>query len=197
MNKASLMVLAAVVGLAGCGDRQAANQAENDLAPGNAGATAKPAAVNDTSAMPAGATATLQTAQGAPAGTARAVPMDGALRISLALEGLPPGEHGVHVHMTGRCDAPDFESAGSHWNPTDSKHGLENPQGQHAGDMPNLMIDQNGRGTLDYTLKVGNLAGLLDTDGAAIVVHATTDDQKTDPSGNSGGRIACGVFTAV
>lgn len=196
MHKASLVVLAAAIGLAGCGDRTPANPAANEVAPGNVGTNATSNAVNAASAVPAGAMATLQTAQGAPAGTARAVPMDGALRISLQVEGLPAGEHGVHVHMTGRCDAPGFESAGSHWNPTGAQHGLDNPQGQHAGDMPNLMVDQNGRGTLDYTLKGGDLAGLLDTDGAAIVVHATTDDQKTDPSGNSGGRIACGVFTA-
>jgi len=196
MNKANLVILAAAIGLAGCGDRNAATPAGNDLGPDNALTNTGSDVATPTGADAAGASATLQTAQGAPAGTARVVPMDGALRISLQVEGLPAGEHGVHVHMTGRCDAPKFESAGGHWNPTDAHHGLENPQGQHAGDMPNLMIDQNGRGTLDYTLKGGDLAGLLDTDGAAIIVHETTDDQKTDPSGNSGGRIACGVFTA-
>ncbi len=194
MNKASLVILATMIGLAGCGDRTAAPPAGNDLTPDNAEIDAGTNLI--TGADAAGAGAILQTAQGAPAGTARVVPTDGALRISLQAEGLPAGEHGVHIHMTGRCDAPDFESAGSHWNPTDAHHGLENPQGQHAGDMPNLMIDQNGRGTLDYTLKGGDLTGLLDADGAAIIVHATADDQKTDPSGNSGGRIACGVFAA-
>jgi Cu-Zn family superoxide dismutase len=200
MSKASLVILAAVIGLAGCGDRNAANPTGNEVTPGNVATNATfnaANAANSASAVPAGASATLQTAQGAPAGTARVVPMDGALAISIQVEGLPAGEHGVHVHMTGRCDPPSFESAGSHWNPTGAQHGLENPQGQHAGDMPNLTVDQNGRGSLDYVLKGGDLAGLLDTDGSAIIVHATVDDQKTDPSGNSGGRIACGVFTAA
>jgi len=151
-------------------------------------------AANAAVAMTSGAVATLQTANGGAAGIARAEPADGALKISIKVEGLPAGEHGVHVHMVGSCDAPTFASAGSHWNPTNAKHGLENPQGQHAGDMPNLSVGADGHGTLDYTLKGGNLEGLLDADGSAIVVHAKVDDQKTDPSGNSGDRIACGVF---
>ncbi|MCW2350816.1 Cu-Zn family superoxide dismutase [Sphingobium sp. B1D7B] len=142
------------------------------------------------------ATATLQTAQGAPAGTATIRAMDGGLQIMLALQGLPSGSKGVHVHMTGKCDAPDFTTAGGHWNPASTKHGLENPQGQHAGDMPNIDIGEDGRGTLEYTLKGATMAGLMDTDGSAIVVHEGTDDQRTDPSGDSGGRIACGVFQA-
>ncbi len=133
---------------------------------------------------------------GAPAGTATIRAMDGGLQIMLALQGLPSGSKGVHVHMTGKCDAPDFTTAGGHWNPASTKHGLENPQGQHAGDMPNIDIGEDGRGTLEYTLKGATMAGLMDTDGSAIVVHEGTDDQRTDPSGDSGGRIACGVFQA-
>ena len=93
-----------------------------------------------------------------------------------------------------RCDAPRFESAGGHWNPADKEHGLENPKGQHAGDMPNLTIDADGRGTLSYSLKGATIEGIRDADGSALVVHKLPDDQKTDPSGNSGDRLACGVF---
>lgn len=142
------------------------------------------------------AAADLRTASGAAAGKATAATMNGRVMLTLQVEGLPPGQHGVHVHMTGKCDAPKFESAGGHWNPADAQHGLEAPAGQHAGDMPNLVVDDNGRGTLEYELKGATFAGLMDEDGSAMVVHASADDQKTDPSGNSGDRIACGVFEA-
>ena len=89
-----------------------------------------------------------------------------------------------------------FESAGGHWNPGSTQHGLENPKGAHAGDMPNLTAADDGTGSLTFTLKGGTMAQLLDADGSAFVVHAGQDDQKTDPSGNSGDRIACGVFAA-
>ncbi|MBA4751541.1 MAG: superoxide dismutase family protein [Sphingopyxis sp.] len=142
------------------------------------------------------AIADLKTANGAAAGKAAAATMRGGVMLTLQVEGLPPGQHGVHVHMTGKCDAPKFESAGGHWNPADTQHGLEAPAGQHAGDMPNLVVEENGRGTLAYELKGATFAGLMDEDGSAMVVHASADDQKTDPSGNSGDRIACGIFKA-
>lgn len=142
------------------------------------------------------ATAALHTPDGKPAGSAIASVTPDGLSISVSVTGISPGEHGVHVHTTGKCEGPTFESAGSHWNPTEAKHGLENPQGAHAGDMPNLAVADDGTGTLTFTLRSGTMAGLLDADGSAFVVHANADDQKTDPSGNSGGRIACGVFAA-
>jgi len=142
------------------------------------------------------AVADLRTADGAAAGQATAASRNGGVMLTLQVEGLPPGPHGVHVHMTGKCDAPKFESAGGHWNPANAHHGLEAPAGQHAGDMPNLVVEKNGRGTLTYELKGATFAGLMDADGSAMVVHASADDQKTDPSGNSGDRIACGIFKA-
>jgi Cu-Zn family superoxide dismutase len=138
----------------------------------------------------------LQTAEGQSAGTATATASGDGIAISLEAEGLPEGDHGVHIHMTGSCGAPTFESAGSHWNPTDRQHGLENPEGSHAGDMPNLTVDGDGSGTLEYQIAGGTFDGLMDADGSAFVVHAMPDDQVTDPSGNSGDRIACGVFSA-
>jgi Cu-Zn family superoxide dismutase len=108
----------------------------------------------------------------------------------------------VHLHQTGRCDAPDFASAGPHWNPTSHQHGRLNPQGPHLGDLPNLQVAANGSGRIDFVVPVpaGTAAGanpLLDADGTALVIHAAADDLWTDPSGNSGARIACGVLTPV
>ncbi len=149
------------------------------------------------SAAPMMAVATLQTADGQPAGMATATASGDQVLISLQVQNLPAGEHGVHVHTTGSCEAPTFESAGPHWNPGNQTHGLEAPEGQHAGDMPNLTVAEDGTGTLEYTLGGGaTFEGLMDADGSAFMVHAGPDDQMTDPSGNSGDRIACGVFQA-
>lgn len=142
------------------------------------------------------ATASLMTATGTPVGRATATEVAGGVRFTIDAMAMPPGTHGAHVHMVGRCDAPDFASAGGHWNPTGMKHGAMNPQGPHQGDLPNLVIGNDGRGTIAATIPGATIAGLMDADGAAMVVHAQADDLKTDPSGNSGGRIACGVFTA-
>ncbi|WCM27744.1 superoxide dismutase family protein [Sphingomonas sp. QA11] len=142
------------------------------------------------------ATASLRTADGTDAGRVTAHEVVGGLRFTIDAKGLPPGTHGAHVHMTGTCTPPDFASAGGHWNPTGMKHGSMNPAGPHEGDLPNLIVGTDGRGTLGITVPGATMAGLLDADGSAIVVHAAPDDLMTDPSGNSGARIACGVFAA-
>lgn len=143
------------------------------------------------------AVAMLKTATGADSGRATATEVAGGIRYTLDVKGLPVGTHGAHIHTIGRCDAPDFTTAGGHWNPTAMKHGSMNPQGPHEGDLPNLIVDSAGRGTIGMTVPGATMAQMLDADGAAIVVHAGPDDLMTDPSGNSGGRIACGVFTAA
>jgi superoxide dismutase, Cu-Zn family len=143
------------------------------------------------------AQADLMTPGGEKVGTAVAEEVDGAIRVMVEAHGLPQGVHGTHVHTTGKCEGPDFASAGGHWNPTAHQHGKENPAGPHAGDMPNLSIGADGRDRTIFTLPGGSYAQLLDEDGAALVIHANADDYKTDPSGNSGGRIACGVFQAM
>ena len=154
-------------------------------------------AVGSPTAGGARATAMLRTATGIDAGRATATEVAGGIRYTLDVKGLPAGMHGAHIHTTGRCDGPDFTTAGGHWNPTTRKHGSMNPQGPHDGDLPNLTIGSDGRGTLGVTVPGATMAGLLDADGAAIVVHAGPDDLMSDPAGNSGGRIACGVFTAA
>jgi len=140
------------------------------------------------------AVAMLRTAGGADAGRATVTDVSGGMRVTLDARALPPGTHGAHLHTTGACDAPAFTTAGPHWNPTARQHGTANPQGPHMGDMPNLIVGTDGRGTVGVTLPGASVAALLDADGGAIVVHAGADDLMTDPSGNSGGRIACGVF---
>jgi superoxide dismutase, Cu-Zn family len=142
------------------------------------------------------ATAAMVTATGQPVGRATATEVAGGVRVTLDARGLTPGVHGAHLHTVGRCDAPDFASAGPHWNPANTKHGTLNPQGPHAGDLPNLTIGPDGRGTLAITLAGATLAGMLDADGTAMIVHTAADDLVTDPSGNSGGRVACGALAA-
>jgi len=185
MNRLAWTATVLTFALAGCGSPETTEPAETP-SPAPAPVTALDEATR--------AVATLRTADGTAAGNATASDVGGQVMISLTVEGLSPGQHGVHVHTTGRCDAPTFESAGGHWNPTNQQHGLENPQGQHAGDMPNLTVGQDGRGTLEYRLEGGSFDGLFDADGSSFVVHASADDQRTDPSGDSGDRIACGVF---
>lgn len=143
------------------------------------------------------AQAALRTSAGADAGTATVQEQNGGLRVSIDAKGLPQGPHGAHIHTVGRCDAPDFTTAGGHWNPTAHQHGTLNPAGPHGGDIPNLLIGTDGQGSIAINLPAGTFEQLLDQDGAAIVIHAGPDDLKTDPSGNSGGRIACGVFAAL
>jgi superoxide dismutase, Cu-Zn family len=117
----------------------------------------------------------------------------GAMRLTVSAEGMAPGTHGLHIHTVGRCDAPDFKTAGDHWNPDMKQHGRDNPMGAHRGDLPNLVVGADGRGTVSFGID-GAPAAVFDTDGASIIVHAAADDYKTDPSGSSGSRIACGVF---
>ena len=123
---------------------------------------------------------------------------DGGLIVQINAEGLAPGPRGVHIHQVGKCEGPDFKSAGGHWNPSEKEHGFDNPNGAHMGDFFNLDIGEDGRGSLEAKIEGASLKdganALMDADGAAFVVHAGPDDLATDPSGESGGRIACGVF---
>lgn len=115
------------------------------------------------------------------------------VEVTVETLGLPPGTHGVHIHETAKCEPPAFASAGGHWNWTSRKHGHENPQGHHAGDLGNLTVGADGKGNATFVVPAKDWdpkkAG-----GLPIVIHEAADDEKTDPSGNSGERIACGIL---
>ena len=121
------------------------------------------------------------------------------VKIALNLKGLPAGEHAVHVHATAKCEGPAFTTAGGHFNPDSKKHGLQNPEGHHAGDMPNFTVKPNGSAKVtvsDPDVTLGEGANSLFTNGGtALMIHAKADDLKTDPAGNAGDRIACGTIT--
>jgi Cu-Zn family superoxide dismutase len=144
------------------------------------------------------ATAELRNAQGQPVGTATFAQVGAGVRIVLEARNLPPGDKGVHIHEAGRCEPPGFESAGGHANPGKAQHGLQNPAGPHAGDLPNIAIGPGGTGRLETTTSRMTLGSgptsLFDADGSALVVHAGPDDHRTDPTGGSGARLACGVI---
>jgi Cu-Zn family superoxide dismutase len=141
-------------------------------------------------------TARMRDAAGKDLGTLTVTEAAGAITVAGRLSGLPPGEHGIHLHQVGRCDPPSFESAGDHWNPTNRQHGKESPQGPHLGDLPNITVAQDRSVMVQVTTPGGTLRGanaLLDSDGAAVVVHARRDDYRSQPAGDSGDRIACGM----
>jgi Cu-Zn family superoxide dismutase len=153
-----------------------------------------------TQKAPLSAEAVLKDKDGKQVGVATLIETPEGVRVALTGYRLPPGGHGLHVHAVGRCDPPDFASAGAHFNPTGKQHGRMNPAGPHAGDLPNLVVAASGEAGLDITTKAFTLSpgpsSLLGDKGTALVVHANPDDDKTDPTGNSGGRIACGVITS-
>ena len=165
--------------------------------------TTAPSATDQAETATAGqafAKADIVDASGKSVGSATIAASGDAHVLELNVSGIAPGEHGMHLHVVGACDVPDFTSAGSHLNPHNKQHGRDNPQGSHLGDLPNITAGADGAATLTVPLNAP-LADLekylMDTDGTAIVVHATADDYRTDPTGNSGGRIACGVLKRV
>jgi Cu-Zn family superoxide dismutase len=146
------------------------------------------------------ASGTLRNAAGERIGVATLTDTAGALLLGVSVGELSPGPHGMHFHAQGTCTPPDFTSAGPHFNPEGRKHGRLNPDGPHQGDLPNLIAGPDGAADTTFTLSA-DLAGngprsLLQPGGASLVIHAGPDDERTDPSGNSGDRVACAVLRA-
>jgi len=151
-------------------------------------------------AVPERADVPMRNASGRDLGTLTLANSMGSLMLTGVLHGLPPGTHAIHLHTIGRCEPTSFASAGAHWNPMSRQHGTLNPQGPHLGDMPNFTVASDSSATVSVMTPGGTLSGgdaLLDADGAAVVIHAGADDYRTDPSGNSGDRIACGVVRRI
>jgi Cu-Zn family superoxide dismutase len=144
----------------------------------------------------------IKTGSGEDAGTATFSPSKKGVRIKLDLKNLPVGEHGVHIHAKALCDGPDFKTAGGHFNPENKQHGFQNPMGHHAGDLPNnVTIGEGHLGQATFNVNYLSMDptaanSILANGGTSIVIHEKADDMKTDPSGNSGNRIACGVISA-
>lgn len=141
--------------------------------------------------------ARLAFANGLPAGTVQLLSNGQRVTVAVAAVGLPSGDHGFHLHMAGRCEAPGFTTAGGHLNPGRAKHGSLAPGGSHLGDMPNLAVGANRTGTAEVELPGDArvvLEAIFDADGTAVVIHEGPDDYTSDPAGNAGPRIACGVL---
>ncbi len=144
---------------------------------------------------------TLKDAKGADVGTATIEPSGKGVEVKLDVKNLPPGVHALHFHQNAKCDPPDFKSAGPHFNPDQKEHGFLNPKGHHNGDMANFTVKPNGTAKVtikdvDVVLGTGSEAkSLFANGGTSLMIHAGPDDMKTDPAGNSGKRIACGVIT--
>lgn len=200
MKFALIAGMAAITAACGGDKAQTANAVSNEAAPAAQTANIQAGDMQAAGATGAGGGAPMLDAQGKQVATSNVTQQGDEFLVTVSVTDMAPGTYAAHLHMTGRCDAPTFETAGGHWNPTGRQHGSQNPQGQHLGDLPNVTVGDGRHGQIEFRVPNANLQGgnnpLLDADGAAVVIHAGPDDYRTDPSGNSGDRIACGVLGA-
>jgi superoxide dismutase, Cu-Zn family len=188
--KSLLTFMAIGAALAACARQPVATTSAPQ--PPSAGPTPPPASLD------VRATATINDASNTRIGSATFTDTPAGLLVTITVTGLGIGAHGTHLHTVGKCDTPAFASAGGHFNPSGRQHGFRNKAGHHAGDMPNIVSPPAGAHTVQFMIDGVALSGrdgLLDGDGASIVIHSAEDDHQTDPAGNSGGRMACGVIT--
>lgn len=189
----AVIALTCTMSTVGCAERDGADATDT----ANLGSTALGAGTDTAPAGTQVARATIRDSAGRDLGTLTLRDTVGGIAVTGNLRGLPPGTRAIHLHMVGLCEPP-FESAGDHWNPTNRQHGTENPQGPHFGDLPNLSVGEDSAAAVQTLSPGGALRGtnaLLDGNGASVVIHAGPDDNRTDPSGNAGDRIACGAVS--
>lgn len=193
LSRLIILATASALSLAACSRDEEAPVA-NDAALNEAELAGAPAADGES----AGQSFNLAGGDGKPLGTVSLNPGANGVSVTINASGMPAGTHGLHLHEKGQCDGPTFQSAGAHWNPAAKKHGRDNPQGAHLGDLPNLEVSADGSATTSFDVAGAMMASgstmLADADGTSLVVHAKADDYKTDPSGDSGDRIACTVL---
>ena len=198
-SRIALVATAAAISLGACSREDRAEQAaaDNEMIVDNA--TGNNAMV-DGNAVGAMQSASFTGGDGAALGSVAYSDGAGGATMTVTASGMPAGTHGIHLHEKGLCDGPKFESAGAHWNPAGKQHGRDNPQGAHLGDLANLEVGADGTGSASFTVAGAMMTSgatmLADADGTALVVHAKPDNYKTDPSGDSGDRIACAVIAA-
>lgn len=178
--------------LSACGNTDDDTQDNGDVESGNATDVSEE---DNEESMPIDVT--LKNTDGDNVGTAELEQVDDGVKITLDATHLPPGTHAIHIHETGSCEAPDFKSAGDHYNPDDAEHGFDSEGGPHAGDLPNIEVSEDGTVKDEFiadmvTLEKEQEHSLLDDDGTALVIHADEDDNKSQPAGNAGDRIVCG-----
>jgi len=183
------LVAALAVLAAGCAAESEAGEEAEVQAGAEAGAGGGAASAGATAA------ADLIDAQGRNVGRVVLTDAGGGLEVEVQVEGIPPGEHAIHLHQVGACTPPDFLSTGGHFNPSGRTHGLENPEGPHDGDMRNIEVDASGSGRFALENERVTLDAFLDADGGSVIIHAGPDDYRTGPTGEGGqARIVCGVF---